>query len=88
VRGDAQSGATVKHRSRVARDPTTPDLRQVHLVHRELFDELAGTGFTVGAAAQRSIIGPDASTSRSSSTASTISWSPYVPSDSAAHTAP
>ena len=42
----------------------------------ELFDELVGKGFTVEAAAQRSIIGPDASTSRSSSAASTISWSP------------
>jgi MOSC domain-containing protein YiiM len=48
VRGDAHAGATVKHRSRVARDPVQPNLRQVHLVHRELFDELAGKGFTVG----------------------------------------
>ena len=42
---DAHAGATVKHRSRVARDPTQPNLRQVHLVHAELFEELAGLGF-------------------------------------------
>lgn len=48
VVGDAHFGATVKHRSRVARDPTQPNLRQVHLMHRELFDELAAQGFAVG----------------------------------------
>jgi MOSC domain-containing protein YiiM len=48
VRGDAHAGATVKHRSRVARDATAPNLRHVHLVHRELFDELAGKGLGVG----------------------------------------
>ena len=37
----------VKHRSRVARDPTQPNLRQVHLVHAELHDELREAGFTV-----------------------------------------
>jgi MOSC domain-containing protein YiiM len=47
VEGDAHSGATVQHRSRVARDPSQPNLRQVHLVHTELFDELADAGFTV-----------------------------------------
>src|SRR6059036_3167764 len=47
VDGDAHQGATVKHRSRVARDPTVPNLRQVHLIHAELFDELRGHGFTV-----------------------------------------
>jgi MOSC domain-containing protein YiiM len=47
VLGDAHAGATVKHRSRVARDPTQPNLRQVHLIHAELFDELAAEGFTV-----------------------------------------
>lgn len=47
VEGDAHQGATVKHRSRVAVDPTQPNLRQVHLIHAELFDELAGQGFTV-----------------------------------------
>ena len=48
VRGDAHAGATVKHRSRVRKDPSAPNLRQVHLVHRELFDELAAKGFVVG----------------------------------------
>jgi MOSC domain-containing protein YiiM len=47
VLGDAHSGETVKHRSRVARDPTQPNLRQVHLIHGELFDELAVGGFKV-----------------------------------------
>jgi MOSC domain-containing protein YiiM len=45
VEGDAHAGVTVKHRSRVAADPTQPNLRQVHLVHAELFDELALQGF-------------------------------------------
>ena len=49
VEGDAHQGATVKHRSRVARDPTVPNLRQVHLMHAELFDELREAGFTVSA---------------------------------------
>ena len=48
VAEDAHQGVTVKHRSRVARDPTQPNLRQVHLVHAELFEELAPKGFTVG----------------------------------------
>lgn len=47
VQGDAHSGATVKHRSRVARDPAQPNLRQVHLMHSELFDELAPRGFAI-----------------------------------------
>lgn len=47
VEGDAHQGVTVKHRSRVARDPTQPNLRQVHLVHAELLDELAAAGFAV-----------------------------------------
>ena len=47
VEGDAHMGETVKHRSRVARDPTQPNLRQVHLVHAELHDELAASGFDV-----------------------------------------
>ena len=50
VQGDAHSGATVKHRSRVAKDPTQPNLRQVHLIHAELFDTLAEQGFAVGPA--------------------------------------
>ena len=47
VEGDAHMGATVKHRSRVARDPAQPNLRQVHLIHAELHDELAAAGFAV-----------------------------------------
>jgi len=49
IEGDAHCGEKVKHRSRVARDPNQPNLRQVHLLHAELFDELAGAGFTVAA---------------------------------------
>ncbi len=45
VEGDAHAGVTVKHRSRVARDPSQPNLRQVHLLHRELLDELNSRGF-------------------------------------------
>jgi MOSC domain-containing protein YiiM len=41
VNGDAHAGRTVRHRSRVARDPGAPNLRQVHLIHQELFDDLA-----------------------------------------------
>lgn len=48
VEGDAHAGVTVKHRSRVARDPSQPNLRQVHLIHGELLDELAAKGFVVG----------------------------------------
>ncbi len=47
VLGDAHAGATVKHRSRVVKDPTAPNLRQVHLMQAELFDELARKGFSV-----------------------------------------
>ncbi len=47
VEGDAHQGKTVKHRSRVAADPTQPNLRQVHLIHAELFAELAEKGFAV-----------------------------------------
>ena len=45
VEGDAHCGVTVKHRSRVAVDPSQPNLRQVHLIHAELFDELKRAGF-------------------------------------------
>ena len=45
VADDAHQGVTVKHRSRVARDPTQPNYRQVHLMHAELLDELAASGF-------------------------------------------
>jgi MOSC domain-containing protein YiiM len=47
VAGDAHMGETVKHRSRVAKDPTQPNLRQVHLLQSELFDALAPHGFAV-----------------------------------------
>ncbi|HTO09100.1 MAG TPA: MOSC domain-containing protein [Myxococcota bacterium] len=47
VEGDAHSGKTVKHRSRVARDPSQPNLRQVHLIHAELHDELRARGFAL-----------------------------------------
>ena len=48
VEGDIHAGTTVRHRSRVARDPTQPNLRQVHLVAAELHDELSARGFAVG----------------------------------------
>lgn len=45
VDGDAHCGPMVKHRSRAARDPSQPNLRQVHLLQGELHDELAAQGF-------------------------------------------
>ncbi|HEX3003189.1 MAG TPA: MOSC domain-containing protein [Angustibacter sp.] len=48
VDGDAHAGTTVQHLSRMRRDPTTPNLRQVHLVHAELLAELSAEGFGVG----------------------------------------
>ena len=47
VEGDAHAGTTVQHLSRVRRDPTTPNLRQVHLIHAELFDDMAERGHEV-----------------------------------------
>jgi MOSC domain-containing protein YiiM len=47
VEGDAHAGVTVKHRSRVARDPTQPNLRQLHLIAEETLAELVGAGFQV-----------------------------------------
>lgn len=47
VEGDAHMGKTVKHRSRVAQNPDQPNLRQVHFIHSELFDELQDGGFHV-----------------------------------------
>jgi MOSC domain-containing protein YiiM len=47
VDGDAHNGVTVKHRTLVRRDPTAPNLRQVHLIHCELFDELRHAGFEI-----------------------------------------
>ena len=47
VEGDAHLGTTVKHRSRVATNPSAPNLRQVHLIHAELFNELRTKGFEI-----------------------------------------
>ncbi|MGW1542232.1 MOSC domain-containing protein [Streptomyces sp. NPDC002309] len=47
VEGDVHAGVTVKHRSRIAQDPTQPNLRQVHLIHEELFAEVDEQGFKV-----------------------------------------
>lgn len=47
VDDDAHNGVTVQHRGRVKRDPAQPNLRQVHLIHSELFDELRTKGFDV-----------------------------------------
>ena len=49
VEGDAHAGVTVQHRSRVAQDPTQPNLRQVHLIHAELLEELRAAGLDVRA---------------------------------------
>lgn len=49
VEGDAHLGVTVQHLSRVARDPSQPNLRQVHLIHGELHAELAAAGFAIRA---------------------------------------
>lgn len=49
VEGDAHLGATVRHRSHAARDAELPNLRQVHLIHAELHDELRARGFDVSA---------------------------------------
>ncbi|MEV6184258.1 MOSC domain-containing protein, partial [Streptomyces sp. NPDC052015] len=49
VEGDVHAGVTVKHRFRMRKDPSQPNLRQVHLMHEELFEELRGAGFTVAA---------------------------------------
>ncbi|MFB7597404.1 MOSC domain-containing protein [Streptomyces sp. NPDC056160] len=47
VDGDVHAGVTVKHRSRMAQDPTRPNLRQVHLIHEELFADVSAEGFEV-----------------------------------------
>ena len=47
VEGDAHFGATVRHRSRMAVDPNQPNLRQVHLIHSELFSEVNKKGLVV-----------------------------------------
>ena len=48
VEGDAHAGATVQHRSRKRWRPHEPNLRQVHLLHAELLDDLGERGFEVG----------------------------------------
>jgi MOSC domain-containing protein YiiM len=48
VEGDAHMGEKVKHRYHAAKNPDAPNLRQVHLVHGELFDELRAGGFNIG----------------------------------------
>ena len=68
VEGDAHLGEKVQHLSRVERDPNQPNLRQVHLIHAELHDELGAAGFAVAASA--GIMPRSASTSQ---TASSIS---------------
>jgi len=47
VKGDAHAGKTVQHRSRMAKNPDKPNLRQVHLIHAELHDELRQKGFSL-----------------------------------------
>jgi MOSC domain-containing protein YiiM len=47
VEGDAHLGTTVKHRSRVRKNPSAPNLRQVHLIHSELHEELHARGFRI-----------------------------------------
>ena len=47
VEGDAHFGATVRHRHQMRKDPEAPNLRQVHLIHAELFDELRSLGFDI-----------------------------------------
>ena len=47
VKGDAHCGTTVRHLSRLAKTPDAPNLRPVHLIHAELFAELADAGFKV-----------------------------------------
>ncbi|MDX6363038.1 MOSC domain-containing protein [Streptomyces sp. NPDC058274] len=49
VEGDVHAGVTVKHRFRMQRDASAVNLRQVHLMHEELFEELREAGFAVAA---------------------------------------
>jgi MOSC domain-containing protein YiiM len=48
VEGDAHMGEKVKHRYHAAKNPDAPNLRQLHLMHEELFDELRASGFNLG----------------------------------------
>lgn len=47
VEGDAHAGKTVQHLWDKKKTPYAPNLRQVHLVHEEIFAQLAEDGFTV-----------------------------------------
>ncbi|TBN57133.1 MOSC domain-containing protein [Glaciihabitans arcticus] len=47
IEGDAHAGETVQHLSRKRVDPSAPNLRQVHVIHSELFEEVGEHGFTV-----------------------------------------
>src|SRR5580704_2139749 len=47
VEGDAHLGVKVQHRSHVRKNPNPPNLRQVHLFHEELQQELRAAGFAV-----------------------------------------
>jgi MOSC domain-containing protein YiiM len=50
IQGDAHLGQTTQHQTQVRSDPTRPNLRQVHLMHAELFPELAAKGYEIGPA--------------------------------------
>jgi MOSC domain-containing protein YiiM len=47
VEGDTHAGVHVRHRHRVKVDPAQPNLRQVHLIHEELFADVAHKGYEV-----------------------------------------
>ncbi|WP_250287411.1 MOSC domain-containing protein [Streptomyces atroolivaceus] len=47
VEGDVHAGRTIRHQFRMTYEPDLPNLRQVHLMHEELFDELALKGYDV-----------------------------------------
>jgi MOSC domain-containing protein YiiM len=49
VEGDAHCGVTTQHRYLKKRDPTLPNLCQVHLLPAELYDDLTEAGWTVDA---------------------------------------
>lgn len=48
VAGDIHAGLEVRHLARIRKDPTQPNLRQVHLIHEELLNELSERGFWIG----------------------------------------
>ena len=47
VEGDSHAGATVQHLYEKKRNPSAPNLCQVHFMAAELFDDLVPTGYTV-----------------------------------------